>query len=259
MQVGVDPASEMVAHARDRGIDVVKGVAEALLFPADTFDTALIVTTICFVDDISRTITEARRVLRPDGSLVIGYIDEDSPVGRRYREEKDDNPFYRDAKFVSTDELIDELEGAGFSDFEFVQTIYQWPTEIDGLEPIDEGYGEGLVRRNRSGSIAGNCSTVLVRRWPVRSGIVRTGAGGPNSCSCDSAVSGNRTVRYSPALGGPSSLGVLWGGVDADRFVDRAFLGRSGHEEHGGNGDRNHSGNGADGPVPGKCRNACDR
>jgi len=101
------------------------------------------VTTICFVDDISRTITEARRVLRPDGSLVIGYIDEDSPVGRRYREEKDDNPFYRDAKFVSTDELIDELEGAGFSDFEFVQTIYQWPTEIDGLEPIDEGYGEG--------------------------------------------------------------------------------------------------------------------
>jgi len=55
MQVGVDPASEMVAHARDRGIDVVKGVAEALpVSPADTFDTALIVTTICFVDDISR-------------------------------------------------------------------------------------------------------------------------------------------------------------------------------------------------------------
>jgi len=26
------PASEMVAHARDRGIDVVKGVAEALRF-----------------------------------------------------------------------------------------------------------------------------------------------------------------------------------------------------------------------------------
>ncbi|MFB1064649.1 class I SAM-dependent methyltransferase [Natrinema sp. H-ect4] len=143
MQVGVDPASEMLAHARDRGIDVVKGVAEALPFPADTFDTALIVTTICFVDDISRTITEARRVLRPDGSLVIGYIDEDSPVGRRYREEKDDNPFYRDAEFVSTDELVDKLEGAGFSDFEFVQTIYQWPTEINGLEPIDEGYGEG--------------------------------------------------------------------------------------------------------------------
>ncbi|WP_394340756.1 class I SAM-dependent methyltransferase [Natrinema sp. CBA1119] len=75
MQVGVDPASEMLAHARDRGIDVVKGVAEALPFPADTFDTALLVTTICFVDDISRTITEARGVLRPDGSFVRRYPD----------------------------------------------------------------------------------------------------------------------------------------------------------------------------------------
>lgn len=143
MQVGLEPAGEMLVRARERGIDVVKGVAESLPFRNGTFDTALIVTTICFVDDIPQTLAEARRVLRPDGSLVIGYIDKDSPVGQIYQEKKSENPFYREAVFVSTDELVDALEVAGFSEFEFVQTIYRWPDEIDEREPIEEGYGDG--------------------------------------------------------------------------------------------------------------------
>jgi ubiquinone/menaquinone biosynthesis C-methylase UbiE len=143
MQVGVDPAGEMLVRARERGLDVVEGVAESLPFGDGAFDTALIVTTICFVDDIPQTLAEARRVLRPDGSLVIGYIDKDSPVGRIYLEKKSENPFYREAVFVSTDELVDALEGAGFSELEFVQTIYHWPDEIDEREPIEEGYGDG--------------------------------------------------------------------------------------------------------------------
>ncbi|AZH24835.1 class I SAM-dependent methyltransferase [Haloplanus aerogenes] len=143
MQVGLDPADDMLIRARERGIDVVKGVAESLPFRDGTFDTALIVTTICFVDDIPQTLAEARRVLRPDGSLVIGYIDKDSPVGQIYQETKSENPFYREAVFVSTDELVDALDAAGFSEFEFVQTIYHWPDEIDEPEPIEEGYGGG--------------------------------------------------------------------------------------------------------------------
>jgi len=141
--VGLDPSHEMLRYARERGIEVVRGVAEALPFGDATFDTALIVTTICFVDDVPRTLAEAERVLAPDGTLVIGYIDEDSPVGAIYQETKADNPFYREATFVSTDELVDALEDAGFTEFEFVQTIYHPPDEIDGPEPIEEGYGDG--------------------------------------------------------------------------------------------------------------------
>ncbi|MFC4543611.1 class I SAM-dependent methyltransferase [Halosolutus amylolyticus] len=141
--VGIDPAEAMLEYARERGVDVVRGVAEHLPFADDAFDTALIVTTICFVDDIPRTLSEADRILDPSGRLVIGYIDKNSPVGEIYQEKKDENPFYRDAVFVSTEELVDALEAAGFTDFEFVQTIYDWPGEIDGLEPIEEGYGDG--------------------------------------------------------------------------------------------------------------------
>ncbi|MXR19993.1 class I SAM-dependent methyltransferase [Halobacterium bonnevillei] len=143
IDVGIDPAEAMLRQARERGVDVARGVAEHLPFRDDSFDTALIVTTICFVDDIPRTLAEADRILTPSGDLVLGYIDKDSPVGAVYQEKKESNPFYRDATFVTTAELVDALEAAGFTDFEFVQTIYHWLEEIDSPESVEAGYGDG--------------------------------------------------------------------------------------------------------------------
>lgn len=143
IDVGIDPSSEMIELARERGVEVVEGIAEFLPFHDGSFDTALIVTTICFVDDIQQTVSEAARILDADGTLVMGYIDKDSPVGQMYEEKKEANPFYREATFVSTDELLEELEAAGFTDFEFVQTVFQWPGEIDEPESVETGYGDG--------------------------------------------------------------------------------------------------------------------
>lgn len=143
IEIGIDPSRAMLERSRERGIDVVEGVAESLPFQNGTFDTALIVTAICFVDDIPQTLAEADRILAESGSLVMGYIDKESPVGQIYQEKKAENPFYKDATFVSTAELIEALEAAGFTDFEFVQTIYHWLDEIDGQEPVEKGYGDG--------------------------------------------------------------------------------------------------------------------
>jgi SAM-dependent methyltransferase len=140
---GIDPSRAMLEYARDRGIDVVQGVAESLPVRTGAFDTALLVTTICFVDDVPETLTEAHRVLDPGGALVLGFIDRESPVGARYQAHKAENPFYREATFVSTAELTAALEAAGFTDFEFVQTIYRPPEEIDGAEPVETGHGDG--------------------------------------------------------------------------------------------------------------------
>ncbi|MFW6046115.1 MAG: class I SAM-dependent methyltransferase, partial [Natronomonas sp.] len=118
IDLGIDPSPAMLDQARKRGVDVVRGVAESLPFRSGTFDTVLNVTTICFVDDVDRTLSEAARVLTPTGCLVIGFIDEDSPVGEIYREKQETNPFYRDAEFVTTVALVAALESAGFTDFE---------------------------------------------------------------------------------------------------------------------------------------------
>lgn len=143
IEFGLDPSPAMLHHARQRGIEVVQGVAESLPFAGSTFDTVLLVTTICFVDDIDQTIREAKRILRSDGHLVIGYIDGESPVGKQYKTKKDENPFYQDATFVTTDEVVDTLEASGFTSFDFVQTIFEMPGEMTSVEPIREGYGEG--------------------------------------------------------------------------------------------------------------------
>jgi SAM-dependent methyltransferase len=143
IETGLDPAARMLRRAADRGIDVVRGVAEALPFADGAFDTAVVVTTICFVDDIDRTLREARRILQADGQLLIGYIDRESPVGRRYLEHKDENPFYKDATFVTTDELVDRLDEAGFTGIEFVQTLFEAPAELAEPDRVEGGYGEG--------------------------------------------------------------------------------------------------------------------
>lgn len=140
---GVDPAPEMLVQARDRGISVTRGVAESLPYTADSFDSGLVVTTICFVDDVDQTLREAARVLRPGGHLLLGYIDKESRVGRRYQEIKDENPFYRDARFLATEEVTQGLETIGFEDIQIRQTIFQLPAEMDGPDPVRDGFGDG--------------------------------------------------------------------------------------------------------------------
>jgi len=85
------------------GIEI--GVAEAIPFGDSTFDFALMVTTICFVDDLEASFKEAHRILKHNGCLTVGFIDRDSAIGRLDQQHKEDNVFYRVATFYSVPEL----------------------------------------------------------------------------------------------------------------------------------------------------------
>ncbi|MDY6914810.1 MAG: class I SAM-dependent methyltransferase [Candidatus Cloacimonadota bacterium] len=143
IKTGVEPSENMRQIAKKRGVQVVKGVAEKLPFPDSQFDFALMVTTVCFVDDIQKSFEEAYRVLKPAGNLIIGFIDRESIVGKIYQKHKKNSVFYKVAKFYSVDELVSYLKKANFKDFQFSQTIFQALSEINQIEPIKEGYGEG--------------------------------------------------------------------------------------------------------------------
>ena len=151
IKLGLEPAKAMGRIARERGMDVAGGLAEALPFKDARFDFALMVTTICFVDDIETSFKEAYRVLKPGGAIIIGFVDRISPLGQTYQKYKDENVFYREASFYSTDETIFYLAKVGFKAFAFTQTIFRQLSEIDSLEPVKEGYGEGsfVVVRGR--------------------------------------------------------------------------------------------------------------
>jgi SAM-dependent methyltransferase len=143
VEFGIDPAAETLAYARTRGVRVACAVAEALPFRQAVFDYAMVVTTICFVEDAAAMLAEARRVLKPGGALVIGFIDRVSALGRHYEAHRAENVFYRDAKFFSADEVERLLAQAGFGAPVWVQTLCRPLPEIHEPEPLRAGRGEG--------------------------------------------------------------------------------------------------------------------
>ena len=143
IKLGIEPSSKMMQIALRRGIEVIGGVAESLPFRNLQFDFALMVTTICFLDNVEVAFNEAYRILKPDGCLIIGFIDKDSPVGQLYQQHKYESVFYKIATFYSVDEVVSCLKKAKFKGFDFSQTIFHNLAEMEGIELVREGYGEG--------------------------------------------------------------------------------------------------------------------
>lgn len=126
-----------------KGLKAQNGIAEKLPVEDQSFDFALMVTTICFVDDVRKFFSEVRRILKPGGSFIIGLVDKNSPLGKAYEELKDQNKFYHSATFYSAYEVIKLLEENGFSDQEIVQTVFGNLQKIHEVQKFKEGYGEG--------------------------------------------------------------------------------------------------------------------
>jgi len=91
---GVDPSLAMGKLASKRGIKLIIGVGENLPCKSNHFDFLILVTTICFLDDVDAALREAYRVLRSRGYILIGFIDRHSFLGKVYEERKDDDVFY---------------------------------------------------------------------------------------------------------------------------------------------------------------------
>ena len=144
INIGVEPSRAMGAIARRRGIQVVQGVAESLPLADAAFDFAIMVTTLCFLDDVEASLRQAYRVLKEGGVLILGFIDRESRLGRLYLTRKADSLFYREARFYSFGEAARLMENAGFIELVCAQTGFQEMHRMQAPEPARPGHGEGL-------------------------------------------------------------------------------------------------------------------
>ena len=109
---GLDPSIRMLAMARQRGIETVQGAGEALPYRAGIFDHILMMTVICFMDDIVLPFREAHRVLGPDGILVIGFLVKGGEITRHNKGRH--GRFLCHARFRTVEEVTDAAKLAGF-------------------------------------------------------------------------------------------------------------------------------------------------
>lgn len=141
IKFGVEPSKNMAKVAEQRGVFVYRAYAENLPLKNETFDFALMVTTICFLSDIPKTLSEVHRILKPQGEIIIAIIDKISELGRKYEAGKSINKFYKDAHFHTTEEITELLKQTGFQNFEYWQTLTQ--LNEDEIKKPFKGYGQG--------------------------------------------------------------------------------------------------------------------
>ena len=113
--IGIDAAINVLKIAKKRGIEVIRGDATSLPLKDSAFDSALLVVTLCFLDQPERSLKEIKRILINGGTLIVGAIPADSALGREYLDKGEKgHPFYSAAKFYKLSEILSMLERAGF-------------------------------------------------------------------------------------------------------------------------------------------------
>lgn len=141
IRFGIDPSEMMLEYARKRGLNVQNGVAENLPYENASFDFAVCVTAICFIDNPEQAVKEAYRILKNQGEIIIAILDKETRFGRFIEREKKKSRFYKHARFFSVPDVRELLEQNGFRMTSTLQTLEN-PATME-IENPEEGYGKG--------------------------------------------------------------------------------------------------------------------
>lgn len=136
---GIEPAENMRQIAKTHGVMLDEGVAEDLPFPDGRFDYVAFLTSLEFVSDKHAALSEAKRVLRPGGRLIVAFLNAASAEGRQLVANKKDLPFFEHASFLTADQLMALIDTHGFS----CHSVSQVVGGDDTFEVL-EGHGDGL-------------------------------------------------------------------------------------------------------------------
>ncbi|MBI5639667.1 MAG: class I SAM-dependent methyltransferase [Nitrospirae bacterium] len=142
IRYGVDPSETMIEISGQRGITVEKAFGEDLPFRDNIFGGVFILFTLCFVARPDAVVSEAARVLKSGGGVIIGIINRESPWGQCYLQKKMQNhPIYKYANFYSIDEVEKMIRMTGMRIEGYSSTLFQTPSD----SPIQEAAHNRLI------------------------------------------------------------------------------------------------------------------
>jgi SAM-dependent methyltransferase len=140
---GIEPAFAMRRIAVNRGVEVMDAVAERLPYKALHFDFVLMTSCISYLTDVKKAFREANRVLKWNGSLIVGLLDKQGIIAQDYADRNENDSFYQNATFYEPTQVLNWLREAGFRQFEVLQTLFTPLNEVIEVQPAKLGFGEG--------------------------------------------------------------------------------------------------------------------
>ena len=146
---GIGPSEKMLNYAKQRNLSVEKGFAENLPYPDCSFDFAVFVTSICFIDNPGKALAEAHRIIRNNGDLIVAFIDKDSSLGKSLELIKKESKFYEHAKFYSVNEMTSMIVNSHFETTEIIQTLIKRNSEIPENQVKWHGKGSFVVIKGK--------------------------------------------------------------------------------------------------------------
>lgn len=144
LRFGIDPSRRMLQIARSRGLCACQAVGERLPFRDGQLDLVLLVTVICFVEDVPTLLRELNRALKRGGHLIIGFLNRNSELGRVYQSRREAGTFYGEARFYSVEEVARWVAEASFDSLQFCHTLFGDPSDLSAKNlEVRDGYGAG--------------------------------------------------------------------------------------------------------------------
>ena len=141
---GIEPSEEMAKKAKKRGIEIMDGVAEQLPYKDMKFDFVLFVT-ICHLANVKKAFTEANRVLKPGGSVIIAFLDKDQSIAGQYEEKRERSIFFRNATFYTVKRITQLLKDARFIILDIGQTLFGNLEDIKTIQASKSGHGKRII------------------------------------------------------------------------------------------------------------------
>ena len=162
IEEGIEPSPGMADIARKRNMKVKIGSAESVDYAENEFDTVIFNGTPSYIKNLKQAFTEAHRILKPAGHILVLDVPKESSYALLYNLAKVlktyDSPllegavpvtpypveFLSIANWRTTREKINLLKEVGFTDFEYAQTLTRHPvySNMEKEEPV-AGYDRG--------------------------------------------------------------------------------------------------------------------
>jgi ubiquinone/menaquinone biosynthesis C-methylase UbiE len=128
IDAGIDPSEQALSFAIKRGVKAQRATGENLPFADASFGAVFILFTLCFVETPGKVLSEAVRVLKSGGCVIIGIINRESAWGSLYLQKKaEGHPIYKRTRFYSADELSALLKTAGLHVDASTSSLFQLP------------------------------------------------------------------------------------------------------------------------------------